>query len=136
NNACTTEACNPSTGQCQTTSTVTCGAFQTCDPATGQCTFDLGSSSCVQDNAISVKFNGTPINAGTTIWFNGTLNASGVGKKGATIRFDQSTIRFMANGVSYNLAVPDAVITISPTATTASTVFDAVTNSWQTTVPV
>ena len=136
NDACTTEACNPSTGQCQTTSTVTCGAFQTCDPTTGQCTYDVGGSSCVQDNSISTKFNGTPINPGTTIWFNSTLNASGVGKKGANIRFDQSTIQFTANGVSYTVAVPDAIITISPTATSASTTFDTAANAWRTTVPL
>ena len=98
--------------------------------------YDVGGSSCVQDNSISAKFNGTPINSGTTIWFNSTLNASGVGKKGANIRFDQSTIQFTANGVSYTVAVPDAIITISPTATSASTTFDAAANAWRTTVPL
>src|SRR5439155_21924187 len=59
-----------------------------------------------------------------------------VGPSGATVRFDQSTIRFTANRVSYALTVPNAVVTFSPAATTATTVFDGATNTWRTTVPL
>ena len=37
--------------------------------------------------------------------------------------------------MSYTLAVPNAVVTFSPTAKTATTVFDGATNTWRTTVP-
>jgi hypothetical protein len=45
-------------------------------------------------------------------------------------------IDFTANGTSYDLSVPDATITFSPTATQASTTFDVGSNTWQTTVPL
>jgi hypothetical protein len=90
----------------------------------------------VQSSSISASFNKTPIGAGRTIWFNGVLKASGVGRSGATVRFDQSTIQFTANSVNYTLAVPNGVVTFSPAATTATTVFDGATNTWYTTVPV
>ncbi len=77
-----------------------------------------------------------PISAGKTIWFNSVLKAPEVGPSGATVRFDQSTIQFTANNVSYTLSVPNAVVTYSPAATTATTVFDGATNTWRTTVPL
>jgi len=64
------------------------------------------------------------------------LKAPEVGPSGATVRFDQSTIQFTANNVSYTLSVPNAVVTYSPAATTATTVFDGATNTWRTTVPL
>jgi hypothetical protein len=54
-NACTTEACNPATGQCQTTSTITCNdnnacSTEACNPATGQCQ-TTSTITCNDNNA-------------------------------------------------------------------------------------
>jgi hypothetical protein len=70
------------------------------------------------------------------VWFTAVLSASGIPKSGATIMLTDSTISFTAGGTLYNLAVPDAEITFSPDASCASTVFDSLTNTWTTTVPV
>jgi hypothetical protein len=52
-----------------------------------------------------------------------------------TVRCDNASIQFTAAGTSYLLSVPSGSVTFSPTATTATTVFDVPTNTWQTTVP-
>jgi len=44
-------------------------------------------------------------------------------------------ITFTAGGVTYTVNVPDARVTFSPTATSATTVFNTATNTWETTVP-
>lgn len=84
----------------------------------------------------SSNFNNTPISAGHFIWFNSALKVSGLGSAPVTIGFEGSTIQFAANGTNYHLPVPNARITFSPTATTATTTFDAATRLWLTTVPV
>ncbi|MGB0714807.1 MAG: hypothetical protein ACPGXK_02960 [Phycisphaerae bacterium] len=43
--ACTTEACNEETGECEVTETVECEGTDVCDPATGEC----GAPSCESD---------------------------------------------------------------------------------------
>jgi hypothetical protein len=52
-----------------------------------------------------------------------------------TIQFDNSTIAFTANNVSYTLNVPNARITFDPTATVATTTFNSGTNTWETITP-
>jgi len=54
------------------------------------------------------------------------------------VYFQNSTIHFTDSkpGQTYNLAVPNAVVTFSPSATCASTTFDTVSQSWQTVVPM
>jgi hypothetical protein len=52
---CTSEACNPATGQCQTTGTTTCNdanacTTETCNPATGHC--DTTSTVVCNDNNV------------------------------------------------------------------------------------
>jgi hypothetical protein len=84
---------------------------------------------------ISSNFNGTPIAAGSTIWFNSVVKVSGLGSAPATLSLVNSSINFTANGVSYNLAVPGASVTFDPTATTATTTFNAAANEWVSTVP-
>jgi hypothetical protein len=46
NNACTTESCSTSTGQCQTTSTVSCNACQTCNTSSGTCENSVVCNPC------------------------------------------------------------------------------------------
>jgi hypothetical protein len=91
----------------------------------------LSSSSILQSN-----FNGTPIAAGSSVWFNSVLKVNGLGSKPVTIRMVDSTIDFTANGSNVHLNVPNAAITFSPTVTAATTTFDATTNTWITTVPM
>jgi hypothetical protein len=56
-NLCTTEVCNPTTGLCETTSTVNCSdnnacTTETCNPATGQCQL-TGTVTCNDFNLCS-----------------------------------------------------------------------------------
>jgi hypothetical protein len=82
------------------------------------------------------NFNGTSVPAGTFIWFNAHFKANNVPSNGVTIDFTKGNISFTAGGTSHSLAVPNARITFSPSATCSSTSFDAVTDTWETTVPV
>jgi len=91
--------------------------------------------SCPAQTSNTSNFNGTPISAGDYIWFNANFSASGIPSSGATLTFTNSTIQFTADQ-TYTLAVPNAQITFSPSATCTSTTFDSITNTWMTTVPV
>jgi hypothetical protein len=80
-------------------------------------------------------FNGTSIAKGSTIWFNSIIQPHCSSSQTQNLVFDSSTITFTANGAKVTLNVPAAAIQFSPTATTATTTFNASTNSWVTTVP-
>ena len=47
-----------------------------------------------------------------------------------------STISFLEDGTQHQLAVPNAQIVFSPSASCSSTTFNAMTNTWTTTVPI
>jgi hypothetical protein len=81
--------------------------------------------------SISSTFNGTAIPAGSTVWFSSVAKVSGVGSNPVTFHLTDATI----TSGNFTVDVPDAVITVSPSATTASTTFDATTNTWVTVVP-
>src|SRR5262245_55876431 len=83
---------------------------------------------------ITSNFNGTAIKPGSSLWFNSVAKVSRVGSSGATLRVVNAEIDFTANDTAYHLAVPDAAITFSPTATSATTSF--VNNTWVTNVPL
>jgi hypothetical protein len=85
-------------------------------------------------NTISSNFNGTAIPGGDYIWFNSVFKPSGVSSSGGTVLLTNSSITFSANGVDYTLAVPDAQITFSPSATAGTTTFSG--GEWTTTVPL
>jgi hypothetical protein len=85
---------------------------------------------------ITSNFNGTAINPGSTVWFNSVVKVTGVGAAGATIHVDHSTLDYTVAGVTHEVAMPDATLVFSPTATTATTTFDTTTQSWLTTVSV
>jgi hypothetical protein len=80
--------------------------------------------------SIKSNFNGTAIPGGDWIWFNSVLKASGA-SSGGTITFTGQTITFGSTTVP----VRDATITFSPSATTATTVFNVPELRWETTVP-
>src|SRR5262249_47151963 len=86
-------------------------------------------------SAIPSNFNGTPIQAGTTLWFNSVLKVNGLGTSPVTLRFTRQTIALAANGANVTLTVPDSAVTFSPSATTATTTFDPSSNAWVTTLP-
>ncbi len=92
------------------------------------------AQTCPSSTNIS-NFNGTPIEQGNFIWFNANLTASGIPSIGANIFFTASTIAFTADQ-PYTVNVPNAQITLSPTAVCASTTFDTLTNTWTTIVPL
>ncbi len=71
-------------------------------------------------SSIHSNFNGTAIAAGNSIWFNSVLKVKGVGTEPVTIRFVDSTIDFAVGTTNYHVAVPNAVVTISPEATLAT----------------
>jgi MBG domain-containing protein/Big-like domain-containing protein/centrosomal CEP192-like protein/HYDIN/CFA65/VesB family protein len=77
------------------------------------------------------------ISAGNYIWFNSTgLNVRGLPSSGSVkLYVTNATIKFNANGTQYSLPVPNAVITFSATAASASTTWDATNNRWSTLVP-
>jgi hypothetical protein len=89
-----------------------------------------------QTSTIVSNFNGTPIAAGRTIWFNSVLKASGLSSTTpTTIQLRNAQVTFSDGTTTYNVSVPNADVTYSSTATSASTTYNMVTNTWETTVP-
>ena len=91
---------------------------------------------CVATATNSSNFNGTFVPAGTYLWFNANFTANHVPASGVTIDFTNGNISLSSGGKDYSIAVPNAKITFSPSATCSSTTFDSVTNTWMTTVPI
>jgi len=80
------------------------------------------------------NFNGTAIAAGSSIWFSSVFKVNGLGSAPAHLYVTSQHIAFTANGVSYDLPVPDGIVTITPGSTTASTTFDS-NGRWETSIP-
>jgi hypothetical protein len=78
------------------------------------------------------------ITSGNSIWFSSTgLTVKGLPNTGnVKLYVTNASISFMANGTTYNLPLPNAVITFSSTATSASTTWDATNNRWSTLLPM
>lgn len=96
---------------------------------------DMGSVTPVTNTA---SFNSTPINAGSYIWFNSVVSASGLTSsptRPATVNFDKPTVVFASGGLTYTLNMPSAVLTYDPAVITATTSYDADKDSWITRVP-
>jgi hypothetical protein len=93
------------------------------------------SVSRAQVSSISANFTGIPIAGGSYIWFSSVLKLSGSPSRAVTIYARNGTIQFTANGSTYTVVVPDANVTFDPAATTATTSFSTVNNSWNTRVP-
>ena len=87
-------------------------------------------------STLSANFGPTSIPAESYIWFNSSFTVSGLSSLPSVIYVDNASIQFTANGIPYNLDVPDAAIMFLPWATTASTTFDSATNRWVTTAPM
>jgi hypothetical protein len=98
-------------------------------PYSGAIRISLAAAS----SAIPFKFNSSPIASGRYIWFSSVLKAKGPGSS-FTITAKNATIQFTADSIPYTVPVPDARITFSSSATTATT--DFVAGEWVTTVPL
>lgn len=83
-------------------------------------------------SSISTAFNSSSIAAGREIWFSSAFRITGLNGQEATLRVDGGTI----TSAFFNVAVPDAIITFSATASTPTTSFDTGTNTWNTVVPL
>jgi hypothetical protein len=105
-------------------------------PSTLSCSTPPPPPPCQASATNPSNFNGTSVPAGSTLWFNANFTAQNVPKSGVTIDFTSGSISFTAGGTAYSIAVPNAKITFSPSATCTSTTFDTVTNTWMTTVPI
>ena len=86
-------------------------------------------------SSITSNFNGTAIPANDSVWFSSVAKVQGLGSSPVTLRIVDQTISFTSNGVPQSVSVPNTVLTLSPTATSATTSFNAGTDTWQTTAP-
>jgi hypothetical protein len=91
---------------------------------------------CTKTSSNLGSFNSSAISSGGAIWFNANFNATGIPRTGATVTFTNSTISFTAAGKNYNLPVPNGQITFTPSASTITTTFNSLTNTWDTTSPI
>ena len=90
------------------------------------------------NTAIHGDLGETAIAAGNTLWFSMSgLNVQGLPtNQTVKLYLTNAVLNFTANGQAQApIAVPDAVITFSSTATSASTKWDAINNRWSTIVP-
>jgi hypothetical protein len=94
------------------------------------------STPCSANGSISTTFNSTNINSGSYIWFNAIFAPGGIPSSGGTVTFTNSTISFTSNGHNYNLSVPDAQVTFSPSVNCTTTTFDSSCNMFKTTSPL
>jgi hypothetical protein len=111
-------------------------ARRSCQPALEALEDRWLPSSVNGTSVITGNFNGTPIQAGNTLWFTSAFKVNGLHSSPVTLHFTDDTISFTANGTTYRWNAPDAQVTFSPTAKTAATTFDAATNTWETTLPL
>jgi hypothetical protein len=86
---------------------------------------------------IKGNFNGTAIAAGNYIWFNSVFSPKNIPSSGSvTISVSNAQVTFSANGTNYTVPLPNSLITLSSSYTTATTAFDVVNNRWITTAPL
>jgi hypothetical protein len=86
-------------------------------------------------SSITGNFNGTAIPTSDTLWFSSVAKVQGLGSAPATIHLSNQSISFNATGNSFVYSVPDATLTLSPSATTAVVSFSDAANTWTTSVP-
>jgi hypothetical protein len=84
----------------------------------------------------AANFNPTAIPAGDTVWFSANFQANGL-PAGATVTVHavNQSISFTANGTSYNVAVPNGCIVLTPGATSAAATYTASDNDWDVSAP-
>ncbi|GLQ90448.1 hypothetical protein [Dyella flagellata] len=93
---------------------------------------------CGFDSTIVSNFNGTPIAAGNSLWFNSVFKLQNAPNNGTPVNvyLNNASVTFQdKSGNTYTVHVPNAKVTFDPVATTASTSFDSYSNTWVTVVP-
>src|SRR5581483_11436881 len=86
--------------------------------------------------SIAANFNSTPIGAGSTVWFDAAMQASGLPKTGAvTVHVTDAAISFTAGGTAYKVAVPNADVVLTVGGTSAATSFDPTDGDWDVSAP-
>ena len=83
-------------------------------------------------SVISAHFNGTPIKAGSYLWFTVVIQQEGVKDAPVTINVEDANIEFTAGGTNYVVPVPNATLTLDPAMGIGSTAFNPVTEEWET----
>jgi hypothetical protein len=80
----------------------------------------------------SQNFNPTAVPAGDTLWFSSVISGvGGMGTSPATVTVTNQTITFTdSTGGTFNVSVPNAVLTLTPGATSAATAFNSSLNQW------
>jgi hypothetical protein len=87
-------------------------------------------------SSISANFNGIAMAAGDTVWFSSVFKLKGPQlTSAANLYVTNQTLSFTAGGASYSLSLPNAHVTLTPGATSASTSFNAASNEWDTALP-
>ena len=86
-------------------------------------------------SAIAANFNRTTIKAGNVIWFSSSFKPDSLPANVTSFTVRGSTIQITNGTTTYNVAVPDAIVTFSNAVTTATTTFDATKNAWVTVLP-
>lgn len=135
-NRCTSSTTGNLTNIAKVTGTTTGGqAVTDSNPAVLICQ-SAPPPKCVAASSIASNFNGTSIAKGSYIWFNSNFEPSGSVVDGTNVSFTGSSIRFTSNSTSYNVPVPEALITFKASASCATTSFNTSLNRWETTVPL
>jgi hypothetical protein len=88
-----------------------------------------GSTSLVAD------FNSASIAAGGYLWFNAVVDVDGRGGQATTVEFNRSGIEVSLAGVSFNIDVPDTIISFDAT-DVANSFYDESNATWRVSVPV
>jgi len=87
---------------------------------------------------VTSNFNGTPLPAGSYLWFNAVVSVKGVNARSVELLFSNSSITFSVNHVPQTITVPDGQLIFSPNTTTATTTFNpnlGTNGTWVTNVP-
>jgi hypothetical protein len=87
-------------------------------------------------SSVSANFGGAAVAAGDTVWFSSVFTLKGPQPTSAVnLYVTNQTLSFTAGGTSYNLSLPNAHVTLTPGANSASTSFNAASNEWDTALP-
>ena len=99
-------------------------------------TFTVTATCSAPTVTSSSTFCVSRVYAGSYIWFDSTIDVTGMSSTAGTLQFNNPSIVVTISGAAVTLAAPSATVTFSSTATSATTTYDAPSNSWLTTVPV
>jgi hypothetical protein len=91
-----------------------------------------GTNAAGSVSSIDARFTDRTIHRGQTLWFTSVVTRVAAATAPADIYLRDSAIRFTLRGVPHTVAVPNAVVTLTPAPVEASTKFTSE-NEWHTT---